>query len=264
MTKLSKSAKAQQEQKGTLNSINETLKEIATLTDEVKQTETETEPLTLMQILAISDANERNLLLAKLQEQEAENSLVKSSEAVHDAFLKGANILGLKIYNNSIKMLPTTTKTLFNLSRSLKDATGKIDAMTPNAFSRSFNTSLFTLTKNIKYNSEHKNDANFSRKNYTLDYFMNINERMQGIKGKTVGNKKFQQIFKDFVNADGIVKQSLTILITTTETDKNEKVFPFGNMNNIFVYNKDEADKSLELLKCWLIYSGANEDDFNL
>lgn len=232
---------------------------------EVETTLQEVEQLTFEQVQNLTGIERINALKALQVQNNINAEIPKNKAGVYNAtFLKGADNLGAEIYKNSVNFEQTSCVKLWQMSEHIKDAKGVSIGMTPNAFTRTFNTGLGKL----KANRINMYDANLIGKPKVVgqwqiqepDYFDNINLRISGLFGKTLTNKRFQYFFKDLLNETGKVEQELSIYINSVDCIKTPD-FPHGHYNETMLFNDGKGDKTLEIFKAWLFYKGANEND---
>lgn len=221
---------------------------------------------TLERIKALKTRSEALSLEAKLKPINTFSANFDSTS------ITGSDILGHKIYFNSVNNKTTNTVELWRLCE-------KNQILEAPSFTRTMNTSLSSFEANkiknlialaemelIEDDKERLNclfdfynstkNAKFTRLPETITYIDNINLRVQGLKGNTSTTKRFKYFFESLKN-DLESFKNITLYIETT-TLKNVDV-PFNAMNTILVYAEDENDKSLEILKTWLLYKGASK-----
>jgi hypothetical protein len=167
------------------------------------------------------------------QNAELENASKRHAEAKQRTYkLLGSNVVLALIYRNSVNSKVTTLIDMWNEAQTIENAKGQKVGMTWNAFTRTFNTSTYTLAK--------KGIKNVS-------YFENMNELING---------KLAEKF------DGISK-NVSVFTKTVELQETEKSY-FGK-NNISQMNTFLIMPfSLETVKKYLELKGANAEQLGI
>lgn len=197
--------------------------------------------LTVEQILDLPEAEQEKAFAVLESSDKVEAELIVQVRRESKVFLRGAEQLGLVIYNNSVNKVMTSTVVLFKVAQQITNSIGKVVKMKLASFNRTFGTSLTKLYKNRKYNETRKEEE--KREIEQIAYFDNINETLK------LGSEKprFTEMFKNFDKAELIKGVEVYTKTVYSKSDNNTNTY-----NLILV-----KPNSLPLFKTWLKFKGA-------
>jgi len=223
--------------KAKTNVIETLVKEVEATLDAI----TPSKALTVEQILELPESEQEAQFAILEQSDKIEVESIVKQRRESKVFLRGAEQLGLIIYNNSLAKQMTSTNKLFIHAEQITNSIGKVVKMKIASFNRTFNTSLAKLHKNRTSNVTRLETE--KREIEQIAYFDNINETLKAGSDKA----RFLEMFKDFTKTELLT--GLDVYIKTIYANENNVK---GNFNMLLV-----KPKSLPLFKTWLKFKGA-------